>query len=159
MQVEAVHATETLNMTDLSDLQVLVVDDELTICDTLKLFLKHLGINHVRAVHNGEEALKEIESTPFDYVFMDLMMPKINGMEVLKKINEYDQPTSVIIMTGYPSMEVVIDAMHHGASDFLVQLFGEKGKHSRVSVGMSSLPLDSPVEIDFIIEGGNTLES
>jgi enamine deaminase RidA (YjgF/YER057c/UK114 family) len=38
-----------------------------------------------------------------------------------------------------------------------VQLFGEKGKHSRVAVGMSSLPLDSAVEIDFIIEGDNTL--
>jgi enamine deaminase RidA (YjgF/YER057c/UK114 family) len=45
----------------------------------------------------------------------------------------------------------------NGASDFLVQLFGEKGKHSRVAVGMSSLPLDSAVEIDFIIEGDNTL--
>jgi len=45
----------------------------------------------------------------------------------------------------------------NGASDFLVQLFGDKGKHSRVAVGMSSLPLDSAVEIDFIIEGDNTL--
>lgn len=40
----------------------------------------------------------------------------------------------------------------NGASDFLVQLFGEKGRHSRVAVGMSSLPLDSAVEIDFIVE-------
>jgi enamine deaminase RidA (YjgF/YER057c/UK114 family) len=45
----------------------------------------------------------------------------------------------------------------NGASDFLVQLFGEKGKHSRVAVGMSSLPLDSAVEIDFIIERDNSL--
>jgi len=43
----------------------------------------------------------------------------------------------------------------NGASDFLVGLFGEKGKHSRVAVGMSSLPLDSAVEIDFIIEWDN----
>ena len=43
----------------------------------------------------------------------------------------------------------------NGASDFLVELFGEKGKHSRVAVGMSSLPLDSAVEIDFIIELDN----
>ena len=40
----------------------------------------------------------------------------------------------------------------NGASDFLVQLFGEKGRHSRVAVGMSSLPFDSAVEIDFIVE-------
>jgi enamine deaminase RidA (YjgF/YER057c/UK114 family) len=46
----------------------------------------------------------------------------------------------------------------NGASDFLVELFGEKGKHSRVAVGISSLPLDSAVEIDFIIEGGSNPE-
>jgi enamine deaminase RidA (YjgF/YER057c/UK114 family) len=40
----------------------------------------------------------------------------------------------------------------NGASDFLVQLFGEEGRHSRVAVGMSSLPFDSAVEIDFIVE-------
>jgi enamine deaminase RidA (YjgF/YER057c/UK114 family) len=40
----------------------------------------------------------------------------------------------------------------NGASDFLVQLFGEKGRHSRVAVGISSLPFDSAVEIDFIVE-------
>jgi enamine deaminase RidA (YjgF/YER057c/UK114 family) len=44
----------------------------------------------------------------------------------------------------------------NGASDFLVQLFGEKGRHSRVAVGMSSLPFDSAVEIDFIVELDDT---
>ena len=44
----------------------------------------------------------------------------------------------------------------NGASDFLVQLFGEKGRHSRVAVGMSSLPFDSAVEIDFIVEQNST---
>jgi HD-GYP domain-containing protein (c-di-GMP phosphodiesterase class II) len=51
------------------------------------------------------------------------MMPGMNGIEFLKNIQHYHHLTSVIIMTGYPSMNAVIDAMHNGASDFLVKPF------------------------------------
>ena len=123
MQVETSKEDQTLILPDLEALNVLVVDDEPTIRETLQLFLQNLGIDNAQTAHNGEKALQEITHHRYDYVFVDLIMPDVNGMEVLKKITAYHQPTSVIIMTGYPSMEVVIDAIHNGASDFLVKPF------------------------------------
>ncbi|MBW2609252.1 MAG: response regulator [Deltaproteobacteria bacterium] len=100
-----------------------MVDDEPMVRETLKLFLENLGIVNVTTADSGENALNETERNRYDYVFIDLMMPGINGIQTLQKIHEYYQITSVIIMTGYPSMDVVIDAMHKGASDFLVKPF------------------------------------
>jgi putative nucleotidyltransferase with HDIG domain len=126
MQVKAVQESPGLNphAQDLEPLQVLIADDEPIICETLSLFLQHLGIKHIQTVCNGAVAIEEVgNGTFYDFVFVDLMMPQVGGIEVLKKISECHQLSSVIIMTGYPSMETVIEAMHYGASDFLVKPF------------------------------------
>jgi putative nucleotidyltransferase with HDIG domain len=124
MQIQAAQTSPINNSyPHLQYLDIMVVDDESTICETLQLYLEHLGVRHVATAESGETALELLEQAHYDYVFVDLMMPGINGIEVLKKISEFDHPVSVIIMTGYPSMDIVIDAMHSGASDFLVKPF------------------------------------
>jgi enamine deaminase RidA (YjgF/YER057c/UK114 family) len=80
----------------------------------------------------------------------------INGLAQLKSsLGSLDKIKRVIKLTGFVNCDPSF-ANHpkviNGASDLLVQLFGEKGKHARVAVGVSSLPLDSAVEIDLIIE-------
>jgi enamine deaminase RidA (YjgF/YER057c/UK114 family) len=80
----------------------------------------------------------------------------INGLAQLKSaLGSLDKVKRVIKLTGFVNCDPSF-ANHpkviNGASDLLVQLFGEKGKHARVAVGVSSLPLDSAVEIDLIIE-------
>jgi putative nucleotidyltransferase with HDIG domain len=102
---------------------VLVVDDEPAIRDSLAAFLGHLGIVQVHTAGDGKIALETLAREHFDYVFMDLNMPEMGGMEVLQNLGEGKRPTSIIVMTGYPSMEKVIEVMHHGASDFLVKPF------------------------------------
>jgi putative nucleotidyltransferase with HDIG domain len=123
VQVEAFQEYETLNGPALESIRVMVVDDEPMVRDTLKLFFRNLGISDVDDAENGEEALRAFNQKGYDYIFMDIMMPGINGIEVLKRIKEHNQITSVIIMTGYPSMDTVIEAMHYGAADFLVKPF------------------------------------
>ncbi len=123
MQVQNTKELPTLSASNLDALSVLVVDDENAICDMLQLFLQHLGIAQVQTANSGPDALKAFEQELFDYVFLDLMMPGMHGLEVLENISRNYQLTNVIIMTGYPSMEVVIDAMHGGAADFLVKPF------------------------------------
>lgn len=123
MQVETFQKYKTLTNQGLKALKVLVVDDDIMIRETLQLFLQNIDIGIVQTADSGETALLKINKEMYDYVFMDLMMPGLSGMEVLKEIHRDNQLTSVIIMTGYPSMDVVIDAMHHGASDFLVKPF------------------------------------
>lgn len=123
MQIETIQEYQTLSGPDLSNAQVMVVDDEPMICETLKIFFNSMGIVNIRTVECGEKALSEVENTRFDYIFMDLMMPGISGIETLKQIKEIHQYTNVIIMTGYPSMDTVITAMRSGASDFLIKPF------------------------------------
>ena len=123
MQTEAIQTSETLIHSNLESLKVLIVDDEAPIRDSLSLFLQHLGIRHTRTASDGNEAIEIMGYEMFDYVFVDLMMPEKDGMEVLKVATCGHQPTSVILMTGFPSMEVAIKALNNGASDFLVKPF------------------------------------
>ncbi len=108
---------------ELRSLSVLVVDDESIIRETLTSYLYHMGIRDIQTAPDGKTALKAITEGHFDYVFMDIMMPEMDGMEVLKELNDNGRPTSIILMTGFPSMERVIEAMHYGAADFLVKPF------------------------------------
>ena len=81
----------------------------------------------------------------------------INALAHIKDANlNLDDIKRFIKLSGFVNCDASFGShpeVINGASDFLVELFGEKGKHSRVAVGISSLPLDSAVEIDFIIEG------
>ncbi|RLB44254.1 MAG: transcriptional regulator [Deltaproteobacteria bacterium] len=108
---------------ELGALSVLVVDDEALIRETLSSYLYHLGVKHVDTAENGKRAVEALSSVAYDYVFMDLMMPEMDGMEVLTYLSNSGLPTAVIVMTGYPSMEKVIEAMRYGASDFLIKPF------------------------------------
>ena len=109
---------------DLDSLRILVVDDEPTICETLQLYFQHLGVHNTDAANDGKTALEYLSSQSYDYVFLDIMLPGMTGIDVLKTLQSWQKLINVIIMTGYPSMEIAIDAMHNGASDFLVKPFG-----------------------------------
>jgi enamine deaminase RidA (YjgF/YER057c/UK114 family) len=82
----------------------------------------------------------------------------INALSQLKgALNSLDQIKKFVKVSGYVNCDPSFTdhpKVINGASDFLVQLFGEKGKHTRVAVGSSSLPFNSSVEIDFIVETG-----
>jgi len=123
VQVEAIQQHDKLTGQNFNSSRVMIVDDDPMVGETLGLFFEHLNFKDILTVDSGEKALEEIEQNIFDYIFMDLMMPGIGGLETLKRIHENNQLTNVIIMTGYPSMETVIDAMRNGASDFLVKPF------------------------------------
>jgi len=80
----------------------------------------------------------------------------INGLGQLKSaLGNLDGINQVIKVTGFVNCEPSFtdhSKVVNGASDLLVQIFGDRGKHARVAVGVSSLPLDSAVEIEFIVE-------
>jgi len=124
MQIQAPQEFEDLNKEDLQSLRIMIVDDEPTICDTLQLYFEHLGVLHTDTANDGGSALDLLGENDYDFVFLDIMLPGISGLDVLKTLREWQKVVNVILMTGYPSMEIAIDAMHSGASDFLVKPFG-----------------------------------
>ncbi len=108
----------------LKDAKILVIDDEAVIRDGCARILTKEGCR-VKTVENGEVGLDLIrtEDEPFDILLLDLMMPGISGMEVLDAVSRIDQALSVIVITGYATVESAVDAMKGGAYDFIAKPF------------------------------------
>lgn len=102
--------------------RVLVVDDERVIREILTDFLTMEGYV-VRAVEDGEAALRELERRPYNLVLSDLKMPGMGGLELLEQISERGLPVLTIIMTGFGTVETAISAMKKGAYDYLLKPF------------------------------------
>ncbi|WP_202707611.1 response regulator [Sporosalibacterium faouarense] len=102
--------------------KILVVDDEKNIRMTLSQCLK--GENYdVELAVNGEEGLNKLEGNDFDLVLLDIKMPGLTGMEVLKKLRDKGNNINVIMMTAYGTIEKAVEAMKLGAIDFLSKPF------------------------------------
>jgi DNA-binding NtrC family response regulator len=97
---------------------LLIVDDELTILNSLSRELTNAGFE-VTTAASGEDGLARINSSFFDLVTTDLLMPRVDGYQILKAAKQRRVQTMVIILTGYGVMKSVIDALRLGADDFL----------------------------------------
>ena len=101
---------------------ILVIDDEQAMRDSCRQTLSRNG-NRVEVAEDGPTALAMLEKESFDLVILDLKMPGLNGMEVLKKIKESDPEAVVIVITGYGTVESAVEAMKRGACDFVPKPF------------------------------------
>ena len=101
---------------------ILVVDDEKNIRLTMSQSLEPLEIPVQTAV-NGEEALRKLRKSPFGLVFLDLKMPGMDGMEVLRQIKDDWPKIRVIIITAHGTIESAVEAMKLGAADFIQKPF------------------------------------
>jgi DNA-binding NtrC family response regulator len=101
-------------------IKILVADDEKAIRDSLKIILTDEGYETV-AAEDGEEALRIIEDGDIDITITDIKMPKLDGIELLSKASEISPDTFFIIMTAYASVKTAIDALRHGAYDYLLK--------------------------------------
>jgi CheY-like chemotaxis protein len=102
--------------------KVLIIDDEKNIRMTIKNCLDDHLYNIDVAV-NGEDGLEKLLNETFDAVLLDIKMPGISGMELLRKIREKQIITDVVMMTAYGTVESAVEAMKLGAIDFLSKPF------------------------------------
>ena len=101
---------------------VLVVDDEAHIRDGCCKVLSKEGFDVV-AAECGEDGLKMIEERHFDIVLLDLMMPSLSGFDVLAQVKSLHPDTTIIVISGYATLEHSIEAMKKGAFDFIPKPF------------------------------------
>jgi len=101
---------------------ILVMDDEETMRDSCQQALSRDG-NKVAVAEDGVKGLALLERESFDLVILDLKMPGLSGMEVLKKIKEDNPEATVIVITGYATVESAVEAMKRGAYDFIPKPF------------------------------------
>lgn len=97
---------------------VLVVDDEKHILTVLREALTQFGYRVTCAV-SGTEALAAVRAELFDAAFIDVRMPDMSGLDLLRKIKHQDESIEVIVITGYPTITSAVEALKEGAYDYL----------------------------------------
>ena len=102
---------------------ILIVDDEEVVRLSHLRSLESTDCN-ARAAEDGRQALQVMEQYPFDVVLLDLRMPDLDGMDVLKTIKQRWPDSEVVVITGYPSIESAKQAVKLGAFNYLTKPLG-----------------------------------
>jgi DNA-binding NtrC family response regulator len=105
-------------LTDLDLFKILVIDDDKDVCDFMTDFLQEEGY-YVRAITKPKKALTEIRTNHYHLVILDLVMPEIDGIHILKEIRKFDDDAIVIILTGYPSVDSAVESMKYNVFDYI----------------------------------------
>jgi DNA-binding NtrC family response regulator len=105
-----------------SSLSILVVDDDKDVCEYLQDFLTADGYA-VTCVNDPTQALDAMREKEYHVAVLDLMMPKISGIDLLGQIRRSDDDIAVIILTGYPSLETATASIEHEVSAYIRKPF------------------------------------
>ena len=121
--------------------RILVVDDDQGVRDALSEFLLSLGYSVV-AVESGEEALSEFDRGEFDIVMADLIMPNMDGMELLRRVRDMKNTDVIFLMiTGHPSIGTAVEAINRGADDYITKPFHLEDVKLRISKALEKQTL------------------
>ena len=102
---------------------ILIVDDDATVRHCYRRALRAVDCKTDSAT-NGEQALSAMQARPYDVVLLDLRMPGMDGIGVLKKMKQSWPESEVVIITGYPSVDSAKEAVRLGACDYLSKPLG-----------------------------------
>ncbi|MDA7501684.1 sigma-54 dependent transcriptional regulator [Chitinophagales bacterium] len=100
--------------------KVLIIDDERGIRRTLKEILEYEGYE-ISEAEDGIEGLNEIKLNHYDVVFLDIKMPRLDGMEVLEQVAKIKPDLPVIMISGHGTMETAVEAVKNGAFDYIAK--------------------------------------
>ena len=99
---------------------VLIVDDERTLARSIKLFLEEQGYE-AEVASDGDSAIELLEKMHPDLVFLDLRLPKVSGLDLLKKVRAYDPSVAAVMMTAHGTIASAVEAMKLGAFDYVTK--------------------------------------
>lgn len=104
--------------------KILAVDDESVILDSFRKILVLAGYS-IDTVEQGSEALTLVKNNDYDFVFTDLKMPEMDGVEVTKGVHHLKPDIDIIVITGHATVETAVDTMKYGAIDYVQKPFSE----------------------------------
>ena len=125
---------------------ILLVDDDHFILNGIGQILESEGYRVVTA-ENGEIAVELLEQSTFDLVITDLVMDRIDGIQVLKKAKEHNPGSVVIILTGYGDMTSAIDALRLNADDYMLKPCQPEEMNFRVAACLEKLELSRKIQL------------
>ena len=109
-------------MTEKNPKKILVVDDEINVCKSIRRALMCEDYE-IDVATGGEEALKKETEKRYDVILVDLMMPGLSGIDLLRSLKGQKSRAQIIMMTGYPSTKTSLHTMQLGAFDYLPKPF------------------------------------
>ncbi|BFT70334.1 MULTISPECIES: response regulator transcription factor [Paenibacillus] len=112
--------------------KILVIEDEPTLARLLSYNLSQEGY-HTKVVDHGGDGLQEALQQSYDLIILDIMLPGLNGFEVLAKLRQKGNSTPVIILTARNAEDEVVQGLKHGADDYITKPFGVAELLARVS--------------------------
>ena len=127
---------------------ILIVDDEKNIRLTLSQALETLGAE-IDTAANGEEALTKLKEKEFGLILLDIRMPGMDGMEVLRRVRDIRPDIRMIMITAYGTIESAVEAMKLGAVDFLQKPFDPDEVRELVSRVADREKLDERKVVDY----------
>lgn len=126
LKLDFTREAKTLTRAEVSEpvARILCVDDEAIVLDSFRKILVLDGYS-VDTVQTGQEALGLLQSHDYDFVFTDLRMPAMDGVEVVKAVKHTRPDIDVVIITGYATVETAVECMKFGAMDYVQKPFTE----------------------------------
>lgn len=103
--------------------RIAIVDDEVDVLETLKKFLDKNDDYKIDIYSNANTALENIRDKNYDLILLDIMMPEVNGLDILKEVKEKDKNTKVIMMTAYSTLNTTLKSDTLGADAYLEKPF------------------------------------
>src|SRR5262249_4089243 len=107
---------------ELPPVKILIVDDDRAICEYMQTLLERDGFQ-VKALSDPTGIEDEVRAGGYHLIVLDLMMPKLDGIEALRRVRKIDSDIAVVIFTGYPNLESAVASMKLDAVDYLKKPF------------------------------------
>ncbi|MCB2306203.1 response regulator [Clostridium estertheticum] len=98
--------------------KILIVDEQDKVLATLKKYLEQEGYK-VETTQSAAEAFEKIKSDKYHIVLIDIAMPEIDGLQLLREIKKYDPMTQIIMMTENSTMDKILSSLEYGANDYI----------------------------------------
>jgi CheY-like chemotaxis protein len=127
--------------------RILIIDDEENIRRTMQMALETEGYRVGTAADGPEGLVRFREREGWDLVLLDQRMPGMEGLEVLRAIHEIDPAARVVMVTAYATIELAVDAMKAGATDFLRKPFTPDVLRGAVRGALAAHPADADLEL------------
>ena len=126
--------------------KILVIDDELSICKGCQRIFEEEG-HTIKFALSGREGLEHVDTEVFDVAIIDLKMPDIDGIEVMKSIKEKQPAMAMVMITGYASVPTAVEAIKVGAEDFIPKPFTPDEILTVVNKVLQRLPENSELQV------------
>jgi DNA-binding response OmpR family regulator len=132
---------------------ILIVDDNRDFVDFLKIVLTRGGF-HVRCAYGGKECLEAVRSQPVDLLILDVMMPKMDGLEVCAELKKVAPSLPIILLTAKDDLATRAAAMHFGVSEFIAKPVNIEDFLTRVTTQIRACQWEKKVDAAFSTASG-----